>query len=345
MYSILPWVFSEHVTAVILLIAIGGATGLSPSSSRVALIGSNLDSGDDSSEHSHLLRVAVLMSASLGGILHGVAMALRKRFGEGHVQYWLEWRWWIGALVDAAAGLMIWPAMPVISVQLLMPLVTVLHLVTTYAIGLFALQEPPQLKNHLGAICCVAGIIGISMSSSRVAAEIPITAIWKGFVQPVFLATFVSSVVFLCFAGFVLGAWAFWALTGGFLEGMQYLCSRTLADAVYEGPAVMSTTSKYMTIAALCVIKGLCIIAILHTQQLGMASNLSRFAGIYLVACTIFICALGAAMFGDNLEMNPIFMISMFLTLVGIGLLSYEEPCSVGEPSQVKQEASEAEGK
>merc|ERR1719195_1294519 len=163
-------------------------------------------------------------------------------------------------------------------------------------------------------------------------------------VHPQFLATIAVSMIFLGLSRTVLGPWAFWALTGGFLEGLQYLCSRTLADAIYESRQV-DLTAKYLpvflTVFFLGALKVFCIVSILHSQQLGMASNLSRFAGIYLVACTIFICSLGAAMFGDNLELTPIFMASMFFTLAGIGLLSQEEHCSEGERSQLRPHASE----
>merc|ERR1719433_2662947 len=109
--------------------------------------------------------------------------------------------------------------------------------------------------------------------------------------------------------------------------------------------ALTSVTPEYLsvvlTVFFVCAVKGLCIVSILHSQQLGMASNLSRFAGIYLVSGTIFICALGAAMFGDNLELSPIFMASMFLTLAGIGLLSQEEHCHEGEHSELRPHTSE----
>jgi len=320
---------SIHIAAVTLLTAIVGATGLSPRRVAVAIMGDKPQSGDDAPENSNSMWAIVLISAIMGAMLHGVAMALRKHFGEGHEKYWLEWRWWIGALCDGVAGLLIWPAMPLISVQFLMPFVTVVQLITTYAIGLLVMQEPPQLRNHVGAICSVAGIIGISMSSSRVAADVAVMAFWLRCAHLRFLATLVLSLVFLGFSGTVIGAWAFWALTGGFLEGLQYLCSRTFADAVYESSKITGMTSAYLTVFLtvffLCAVKGLCIIAILHSQQLGMASNLSRFASIYLVACTIFICALGAAMFGDNLELSPMFMASMLFTLAGVGLLSQED--------------------
>merc|ERR1719359_1338248 len=59
-------------------------------------------------------------------------MALRKFYGQGHENFWLEWRWWIGAIVDGIAGCLIWPAMPYLTVDILAPLVIVVQLSSSY---------------------------------------------------------------------------------------------------------------------------------------------------------------------------------------------------------------------
>ena len=35
----------------------------------------------------------------------------------GHVDYWKRSQWWLGVLCDGTAGLMIWPAMPILAAQ------------------------------------------------------------------------------------------------------------------------------------------------------------------------------------------------------------------------------------
>lgn len=37
----------------------------------------------------------------------------------GHADYWKQSRWWWGVLCDGTAGLMIWPAMPILAAQAL----------------------------------------------------------------------------------------------------------------------------------------------------------------------------------------------------------------------------------
>ena len=59
----------------------------------------------------------------------------------GHVDYWKQWRWWSGVLCDGAGGLFIWPAMPILARQVLMPLATVVQLVTAYSLALAFFRE------------------------------------------------------------------------------------------------------------------------------------------------------------------------------------------------------------
>jgi len=74
----------------------------------------------------------VILSACVGGALHGVAMALRKFYGAGNGQYYLEWRWWLGTATDAVAGCLLWPAMPIVPVQVFVPMVIVVQLSSSY---------------------------------------------------------------------------------------------------------------------------------------------------------------------------------------------------------------------
>lgn len=80
---------------------------------------------------------------------------------RGHADYWKQSRWWWGILCDGTAGLMIWPAMPILSAQarleqggtregprdagplaqVLMPLATVAQLLVAYSLGLFFFEE------------------------------------------------------------------------------------------------------------------------------------------------------------------------------------------------------------
>ena len=99
-----------------------------------------------------------------GGGLHGSAMAMRKYFGEGHRAYWRQPWWWLGVLCDGLAGLMIWPAMPLLAPQVLMPLATVAQLLVAYGLGISFFKEQVSRSNHLGVLLCILGVVGISAS-------------------------------------------------------------------------------------------------------------------------------------------------------------------------------------
>ena len=50
------------------------------------------------------------------GVLNASSSLFRLR---GHADYWKQSRWWWGVLCDGTAGLMIWPAMPILAAQAL----------------------------------------------------------------------------------------------------------------------------------------------------------------------------------------------------------------------------------
>jgi len=119
----------------------------------------------------------------------------------------------------------------------------------------------------------------------------------------------------------------FFALLSAVLEGLQYICSRTIAESLFSykmlffkhpilpSPAVLAAVS----------IKVWCILGILHFQQQGLQSDLSRFAGIFLVSCTLFTCVYGAAFFGEEVPSSFTVVASALFTLGGIWLLNYRE--------------------
>jgi multidrug transporter EmrE-like cation transporter len=246
-------------------------------------------------------------------------MALRKLGGEGVEKYYLEWKWWVGTIVDGVAGVMIWPAMPYVSVQIFAPLIIVCQLGTSYILGLVVFKEKCRLMHNVGLSCAIAGVIGVSLSTSHQAANFSIAEFWAGWVTPRFLMTSLVALIVLTVCFFTTHRSTFWALAAAACEGIQYICSRSIVDSIFDyeldfflQPAVF----------AAFLVKSLCILGILHFQQLGLSADLSRFAGIYLVGCTVFMCVYGAAFFGDPLPLNFGFAISAFFTLAGIWLLN-----------------------
>mmetsp|Transcript_38751 Transcript_38751/g.102442 ORF Transcript_38751/g.102442 Transcript_38751/m.102442 type:complete len:351 (-) Transcript_38751:53-1105(-) len=265
---------------------------------------------------------AALLCALFGGVGHGVAMAVRKRFGEGHegsMQYWFDWRWWVGTWMDGAAGMLIWPAMPLISVHLLMPMVAVAQLVASYLLGLFVFGERATLQSLVGTSCALVGVLGLGLSTPSAAEDFRIDDFFVAWVRPRFVAA-----TFVCL-GVLAGAFAFtrpvtkFALSAGFFEGVQFLCSRAMVDAAFDNFWAIFTNPA---VFACVFLKGCCILSILSLQQKGLESDMSRFAGIYLVASTLFICTYGAIFFGDTVPLTAPFVIASLSTLCGIWCLN-----------------------
>merc|ERR1719343_678816 len=79
---------------------------------------------------------------------------------------------------------------------------------------------------------------------------------------------------------------------------------------------------KGATCWGIAILKLNCIVGIIHTSQLGIATDMSRFSAKYLVASSVFICWFGAAYFGDHVDLTVTFFLSVLSTLIGIWLLS-----------------------
>jgi len=265
---------------------------------------------------------AALLCALFGGVGHGVAMAVRKRFGEGHegsMQYWFDWRWWVGTWMDGAAGMLIWPAMPLISVQLLMPMVVVAQLAASYLLGVFVFGERATPQSLTGMGFAMLGVLGLSLCTPTSAAPFHIGDFFASWLRAPFLAA--TAVCFsILAASFALTKRStFFALLAGFLEGVQFLCSRAMVDAAFDNFWAIFTNPA---VFACVFLKGCCILSILSLQQKGLESDMSRFAGIYLVASTLFICTYGAIFFGDTVPLTAPFVIASLSTLCGIWCLN-----------------------
>eukprot|EP00434_Breviolum_minutum_P028635 symbB.v1.2.025339.t1/scaffold2431.1/size102990/3 len=227
--------------------------------------------------------------------------------------------WWLGVLCDGTAGLMIWPAMPILAAQVLMPLATVTQLLVAYCLGLFFFEEKVSRWNHLGLLLAIVGVVGISVSSPLHAAEPGVISVQQ-WMQPRFIGVLLACGL-LPFAAFALQMpkSSCWALATATFEALQFLSSRTLADAILKWG-----TEEHLlaSILAAGVMKGLCILCILHFQQMGFEAELSRFVGIFMVATNLLTVVLCLAFFGDQVTLSWSFLGSAFSTLSGIWLLN-----------------------
>lgn len=282
---------------------------------------------------SSFVYVLVIISACSGGALHGVAMALRKYYGKGHEQYWLQWRWWTGTIADAVAGLLIWPAMPFVPVAMLAPLIIVTQLGSSYLLGLFVFNEKFTVPHSVGLVLAVVGVIGVSMSTPHHTAAFSMDDFWTAWLTPRFLmANFIACALLL--GSFTLGhRTTFWAIAAAVVEGVQYICSRTIVDSIVDFE--FNFLMQPAVLAAFCI-KGGCIPLILHFQQQGLESDLSSFAGIFLVSCTLFMCIYGTAFFGEEIQSSVTFIASSFFTLSGIWLLNQIEEAKASDDESNK---------
>jgi len=258
----------------------------------------------------------------LGGVLHGVGMAVRKHAGSGHTTWesLARWQWWTGALVDAVGGMLIWPAMPYISVNLIMPCVTVLQLGVAYCIGCYYLKEPTSASSHAGLVLAIVGVIGLSVSNPSHAAGFSMDLFWAHWVQTPLLVASGICIVMIVGAYFLAHRSTFWALSAAATEAVQFICSRALV-----GTALTGKIAQPGTIGA-AVMKCTCVVAILVFQHWGFQSDLSRFSGVFLAGGTFLICTLGTIYFGDTVVLSKAFLISSTSALIGIWLLNEAVP-------------------
>jgi len=272
-----------------------------------------------------------------GSGLHGVAMAIRKYYGQGQTLYWMQWRWWVGVICDLIAGCMLWPAMPFLTVELLVPMTMVTHIIVGYLLGLFFFKEKASAKRHMGALCALVGIVGLATSSPIYAAQTKSHISILQWVQPSFAAAFAC-----CVAG-VLNTFLFdlprstsWALAAALCEALQFITSRTLAATIvkmHHGEEISIDEMRQTYVSV--VVKALMIVCILHFQQLGLEADLSRFVSIYLVATAFLTVVLGLAFFGDSVNFSIGFLLSALSTLAGIWLLTFEPEPDIRKDTSV----------
>jgi len=189
-------------------------------------------------------------------------------------------------------------------------------------------RERCALNHNLGLAFAVVGVIGISLSTSHRAAAFPMQEFFTAWMSIRF------SVANLLALGLLVGTYffayqsTFFALLSAVLEGLQYICSRTIVASLFKYKLLFF---EHPAILAAVGIKVGCILGILHFQQQGLESDLSRFAGIFLVSCTLFTCIYGTAFFGEEVPSSFMFAASAFFTLGGIWLLNYRAEGEVND--------------
>lgn len=263
--------------------------------------------------------VALASLACAGGGLHGVALGVRKRSCSGDTSWWTQCLWWLSFLCDGWASLLIWPAMPIISVELLMPMVLVPQLVVSYAIGCLFMGDAPSARRQTGIAFSIIGTLGLGMSTPVKAEHFDIDTFWFRCQQTNFLLANACCGCLIIFAFLGADKSHGWACLAAFGEAMQYILTRAIAKVFFGGGADLSNP----TILCVFLAKSLFFLLIIGCQQCGLSASkgLSSFSGVYLMATVLLTCTQGAVFFGDPIVLSEAFVISAMGTAVGMSLL------------------------
>jgi hypothetical protein len=262
-------------------------------------------------------------------------MAIRKQYGgPGHdLTFFYRYKWWIGVMVDAVGGCLFWPAMPFIPAEIISPTVCAIQLATSYLLGLAVFKERCDVWRNVGLLAAASGIACMIVSTSEPATRLPTDALWLAWTSLRFLATNLIVLIILTASFFIAGRPVFCALVCAYFDGIQFIASKIIADALFEGANMLQKE----TVAA-AFIKVLCIIVVITSQQCGFRADLSRFSGIYLVSSTVSMVVFGSAFFGEPIEVTPYIVLGALFTLAGIWILSLDADTDDSSISQTEKE-------
>merc|ERR1719359_1950172 len=117
-----------------------------------------------------------------------------------------------------------------------------------------------------------------------------------------------------------------YALLSAFFDGMQFLGTRTVAAAVEKHGSLSEPTD----VAALAL-KITCVLLVLHFQQLALGGDLSRVGASLPVLQNLMCGSLGAAFFGDLLDISTGLVTAACMTGLGLWLLSRRPSSKIGD--------------
>eukprot|EP00441_Pelagodinium_beii_P027322 CAMPEP_0197668730 /NCGR_PEP_ID=MMETSP1338-20131121/70143_1 /TAXON_ID=43686 ORGANISM="Pelagodinium beii, Strain RCC1491" /NCGR_SAMPLE_ID=MMETSP1338 /ASSEMBLY_ACC=CAM_ASM_000754 /LENGTH=266 /DNA_ID=CAMNT_0043248181 /DNA_START=120 /DNA_END=920 /DNA_ORIENTATION=- len=258
-------------------------------------------------------------------------MALRKQGGSLEERYWLNWRWFTGVLLDGIAGILFMAVVPFAPTIILLPVIAISNMSSGYLIGLFCFGEPKSWRGCLGLFFSAVAIISLAgQAVEGTGPEVIKLSFFESAVQLDFL--FVNLIVFLVLVATYLSSdpSMFFMLLAAYSDGLQFLTTRTLSNAVLQG-TVLTPTMWFVG-----GLKCLLIIVNLHCQQLALAQNLSRFAATYPLATAMLPMSLGTAFFGEHLKATFELGLAVAAAFFGLVLLS-EAPKQNSKSSDLQE--------
>jgi hypothetical protein len=264
--------------------------------------------------------------AVAAGLIHGVGMANRKIGGRGHgywetgTWYFENLRWWLGFCIDGIAGLCALLAFTYITVEVCIPVILAMELLTGYLISVFYFRDPTTRMQVAGFVLSLVAVLLLLCVHRDKAALIPVGSFFDRWT---FTPVLVVNAVWLCVViviGFASTRAVLCVVVGAYADTIQYVCTRTLGNALVQEQL---TTDPWQVVAA-SVIKCCCICTILHCQQLALDTGFDLVAIVYPLCWALMTCSIGASFFGDSVEQSPGFIASVTCALCGFALLSYD---------------------
>jgi len=124
-----------------------------------------------------------------------------------------------------------------------------------------------------------------------------------------------------------------YVLVSAHADGVQFLVTRTLTASLLSNRVTLWSPS----VLSLCCLKGACIVAFLHSQQLALAANLSQVAAIAPLLSACLPCLFSAAFFSDPFDWNPEAVLALAAGVAALVLLAPSlgkglPPCMNTEP-------------
>ena len=264
------------------------------------------------------LTVFAVSFALLGGAIHGTAMAARKYYARGQPNYWNEPRWYIGVLGDAVGGAFCWPAMPLLSVFVYIPLTILAQMGSSYLTGIYLFKENSTYVKTAGLLVAVFGVFALAVQGEAEKVTVSVTEFWPRLADSTFLAANGLNLL-LIIAVHKRRDLAF-MLAAAWMDATQFLCSRTLASFLEEDDRPWQPVAVDLSLIA--AIKLITMVLVLHFQQQALEADLVIVGTLYPVAVNLGTCVLSAAYFGDQLALTPNTAACSAAILVGFALLS-----------------------
>lgn len=270
-------------------------------------------------------------------------MGLRKRYGQNSAAYWRQPRWWLGVGADGIAGSIFTFTTPLLPVEFLLPIVAASQMAAGYLLGVCCFRERGSVGGCIGLLLLIIGVVLLTREGDLEPGNVTAEEFWGRWLFGPFLlvVSFWTLILVITFARITRAA-AF-VLLSAFCDGVQFLGTRTMA-ATLEKRGFLLDPADF----AVLLLKAICVILVLHFQQLALGAELSRIGAALPVLQNIMSGTLGATFFGDALVLSPSFVTAGALTVAGLVLLGWGADTKAEEQCQglggTSQQTKSAEG-